>query len=194
MSFVDTYRPGSSPFSSPSSGSEARNTGVKALSVAVVLTASGVLGRVALQHIPSVETVLPVALALGFYAGGKKGLVSGVSGFYATNFLVWGGQGPWTFFQCLGAGLAALSAGFIGKRNSGRLAYFFSLGVGALIYEIVVNVGSLFFSGVGLFSTPFYLAAAVPFVLTHFASTLGFGVSLYGFDRTLRSVYGTGKS
>lgn len=153
------------------------------------LTASGIIGRVLLQHQPSIETVLPVAIAVGFYAGRKQGLASGITGFYATNFLVYGGQGPWTFYQMAGAGLAAVTASYMSKVSSGKKMYLGSLFMGTLAFEAVVNLGSLFFSGVGLFSAPAYLLAAIPFALTHLVSTIGFGVTIYGFDRTLRSVY-----
>jgi hypothetical protein len=186
----DYYSPGeSSIFSDSSSRAEEKLT-TKALTATTVLTASGIIGRVALQHVPSVETVLPVAIAVGFYAGNKQGLASGVIGFYATNFLIWGGQGPWTFFQAAGAGLAALSAAYMSRMSSGKWMYFASFVAGTAVFEAVINFGSLFFSGTALLSVPAYLLAAVPFALTHLASTVGFGVTLYGFERTLRSVYG----
>lgn len=173
------------------SGSESsEKISSKTLAVTAALTTSGIIGRVLLQHQPSIETVLPVAIAVGFYAGRKQGLVSGLTGFYATNFLVYGGQGPWTFYQMAGAGLAAVTASYMSKVSSGKRMYFGSLIIGTLAFESVVNLGSLFFPGVGLFSTPAYLLAAVPFALTHLASTVGFGVTIYGFNRTLRSVYG----
>lgn len=187
----DDYYPlgESSIFSDSGSNVEEKIT-TKALTATAVLTVSGMIGRVALQHVPSVETVLPVAIAVGFYAGKKQGLASGVMGFYATNFLIWGGQGPWTFFQAAGAGLAAVSAAYMSRISSSRKMYFASLLVGAASYELVINAGSLFFSAGALFSAPAYLLSATPFAVTHFISTLGFGVTLYGIEGKLRSVYG----
>lgn len=187
----DDYYPlgESSIFSDSESRAEEKVTS-KTLAVTAALTATGIIGRVALQNVPSVETALPVAIAIGFYAGKKQGLASGIVGFYATNFLIWGGQGPWTFFQAAGAGLAAVSASYLSRVSAGRKMYFISLLAGTAIFEAVINFGSLFFSASGLFSAPAYLMAAVPFALTHLASTVGFGVTLYGFERTLRSVYG----
>lgn len=173
---------------SGSESSEKINT--ETLAATAALTASGILGRVALQHYPSIETVLPVAIAVGFYAGKKQGLASGMTGFYATNFLVYGGQGPWTFYQVAGAGLAAVMASYMSKISSGKNMYFGSLIMGALAFELVVNSVSLISSGTGLLSAPSYLLAAVPFALTHLVSTLGFGVTIYGFNRTLGKVYG----
>lgn len=187
----DDYHPlNESSILSDSSSKVKEKLTTKALATTAALTASGILGRVALQHVPSVETVLPVAIAVGFYAGKKQGLASGVMGFYATNFLIWGGQGPWTFFQAAGAGLAALSAAYMSRISSGRKMYFASLLTGAAIFEASINFGSMFFSGTALFSMPAYLLSAAPFALTHIVSTVAFGVTIYGFDRTLRSVYG----
>jgi len=187
----DEYYPLSESSIFSDSGSESsEKISTETLAVTAALTASGILGRVALQHYPSIETVLPVAIAIGFYAGKKQGLASGMTGFYATNFLVYGGQGPWTFYQMAGAGLAAWTASYLSKVSSGKKMYFASLFTGVLAFELVVNTVSLILSGTGLLSAPAYLLAAVPFALTHLASTLGFGVTIYGFNRTLGEVYG----
>jgi hypothetical protein len=185
----DYYPLSESPIFGQSDSESSEKISSKTLAVTASLTASGIIGRVFLQHYPSIETVLPVAIAVGFYAGRKQGLASGMTGFYATNFLVYGSQGPWTFYQMAGAGLAAVAASYMSKISSGKKMYLGSLIVGTAAFEAVVNIGSLFFSGVGLFSIPAYLLAAVLFALTHLASTLGFGVTIYGFNRTLRSVY-----
>lgn len=150
-----------------------------ALTTTLALTASGIAGRVALQHIPSVEPLVAVAAATGFYFGTRKGVFAGATGFYLSNFLVFGGQGPWTVFQVLGAGAAGLSGGMIGKFFNGRTAFFTSAIVGVIVYEILVNLGSLTFAaftGIGVS----YLVSALPFTLTHIASTIGFGLILYG--------------
>lgn len=145
----------------------------------IALTASGVAGRVALQHIPSLEPLIAVAAATGFYFGAKKGVLAGASGYYLSNFLVFGGQGPWTIFQVVGAGAAGLAGGTFGKLFEGRKAFFTSAFIGVLAYEIIVNIGSLSFAaftGIGVS----YLISALPFSLTHIASTIGFGLVLYG--------------
>lgn len=150
-----------------------------ALATTVALTASGIAGRVALQHVPSVEPLIAVAAATGFYFGARKGVLAGATGFYLSNFLVFGGQGPWTVFQVLGAGAAGLSGGIFGKFFNGRTAFFTSAFIGVAAYEILVNLGSLTFAaftGVGVS----YMVSALPFTLTHIASTLGFGLILYG--------------
>jgi len=149
------------------------------LKVMVALTAGTIAGRVALQHVPNVSPVIAVTAASGYYFGIREGVVTGASAYYLSNFLVYGGQGPWTFFQVAGAASAGLAAGIMGKKLSSKLAYLTSVLVGVLLFQISVNIGSLTyaaFTGMGLA----YLASAVPFALTHISSSLGFGLMLYG--------------
>ena len=46
------------------------------------LTFAGVLGRVLLQYVPSVETVLPVAIIAGALYGKRTGFGYGVNAFF----------------------------------------------------------------------------------------------------------------
>lgn len=174
------------PFETPETVEEA-DTGaaVKATTATAILTSLGVVGRVALQWNPSVETVLPFAIAAGFYGGARHGFASGASGFFVTNFLIWGGQGPWTVFQCLGAGLGAASAAYFAKASTSGKSFTAALIVGTVIFEIAVNSGSLLYMPFGLAS----LAAALPFAAVHLASSLSFGAIIYGNQRILSKVY-----
>jgi len=156
--------------------------------VATVASAVGIIGRVALQGFPSVETVTPLAIASGYYLGWRRGLYVGATGFMASNFLIWGGQGPWTFFQAMGAGLAGIvGAGFSVFDN--KYGFFTSIVSGIMAYEIIVNIGSLIYNPFGLTSPLLYLAGALPFALTHIITSVGFGGVLYGFDRKLKKFY-----
>lgn len=160
---------------------ESTDSGINAevLKTTAVLTATGVAGRVALQHIPSVEPLIAIAAATGFYFGTRQGMFAGGTGYYLSNFLVYGGQGPWTAFQIVGAAAAGASGGLIGKVSEGKYAFLSSAFVGVMMYELTVNIGSLGFASFTVIGAA-YLASAVPFVLTHIASTIGFGLILYG--------------
>ncbi len=154
------------------------------LKTTAALTTAGVAGRVALQHVPNVSPIVAVAVATGFYFGVREGAVAGASGYYLSNFLVYGGQGPWTAFQVLGAASAGIIGGLIGKKLKGSPAFMLSVLLGVLSFQAVMNIGSLSFAsftGIGLA----YLAASIPFVVTHVASTLGFGLMLYGSRRKI---------
>ena len=156
--------------------------------VATLATATGIIGRVALQGFPSVETVTPLAIASGYYLGWRKGLYVGATGFIVSNFLIWGGQGPWTFFQAFGAGLAGVTgAGF--SVFESKYGFFTSMIAGVMVYELVINAGSIIYSPFALSSPLLYIAGALPFVLTHVVTSVGFGGVIYGFDGKLEKLY-----
>lgn len=142
-----------------------------------LLTSIGVLGRVALQGIPSVEPLIPLSIAIGYFYGAKYGVSSGVSGFFASNFLVWGGQGPWTIFQCIGTGLAALTGAIFGKIKHSRSMFLLATLIGTILFELSVNTWWLI--TFGLFSIPLTLITSLPFSLVHIVSSLGFSMILY---------------
>ena len=62
---------------------------------------SAVLLRVYMQFIPSAEPISLFALMNGWLFGWRKGLYVGVSALLISNFLVAGGNGPWTIFQAI---------------------------------------------------------------------------------------------
>jgi len=167
---------------------------LKSFLLLMAFTSTAIAGRVALQHVPSVETVTPFSILAGFMLGPIYGLITGASSFYASNFVVWGGQGPWTLFQMLGAGAAGFIAGIFGKvwrgihgskkgeeTQGGFKLYMTAVIIGILVYEMIVNVGgSLLFLGpiLGLgnyLSTalPLYMLTSLPFTLLHLVSSIG---------------------
>lgn len=159
------------------------------LRVTGALLGLGVAGRVALQGVPSVEPIIALAVAAGFYYNWRHGAALGAAGFFATNFLVWGGHGPWTIAQVVGAGIAGASGGVIGTRAQNKYAYFGALITGVLLYEFAVNAASFVYTPWAFATGPAYLIAAVPYVLVHVASTLGFGVMIYGMEDYLKKQY-----
>jgi energy-coupling factor transport system substrate-specific component len=168
------------------------------------LTAAGVAGRVAFQFIPSVEPLTPLAILIGFFIGPVAGFFSGASGFFASNFLVWGGQGYWTIFQCIGAGLAGIVGGlfgkffkfnekFFGKKIAKKelLVVFAATAIGITLYEIIVTLGT------GAVMTLFnpallllYAVTSIPFSLVHITSSLGFATAFYEFKEQIKKMKG----
>ncbi|MDY6766422.1 MAG: hypothetical protein SVW77_03565 [Candidatus Nanohaloarchaea archaeon] len=147
------------------------------------LTALGVGGRAAFQHVPSVEPLIAVAVVAGFYGNWRHGAAAGAAGYTASNFLVWGGQGPWTVFQVIGGGLAGLLAGILGAWTDDRRVYLAALVLGVLGFETVINLGTLVFMPAAV------LAAAAPYAAIHLVSTAGFGVIVHGLDGYLTTLY-----
>ena len=157
---------------------------LRSLVILLLLTSAAVAGRAALQHVPSVEPITPFAILAGFILGPIYGFTAGASAFYASNFFVWGGQGPWTLFQCLGAGLAGFIAGCFGKRWKNFKLYALAMVVGVLAYEFIVTVamGAMWTGFIGL---PFYFLTSIPFMLVHLVSSFGIGAVLWKARDTL---------
>ncbi|MCX6709808.1 MAG: hypothetical protein NTV63_02520, partial [Candidatus Woesearchaeota archaeon] len=104
---------------------EAVSREIQVLRLREILVLSGfILGaaglRATMQFLPSVEPLTFFAMLSGFLFGKKKGFIAGASSLYLSNFLVFGGQGPWTLFQALGFGIAGFLGGFL-KGNPGRI-------------------------------------------------------------------------
>lgn len=177
----------------PQDENEAETEGrrvVRRTVMTAALAGSGVAGRVTLQGVPSVEPIVPLAIVTGFLVSWRHGAAIGASGFYTSNFLVWGGHGPWTLFQCLGAALAAVAGAAFARMHGGRRTMVGALVTGTVVYEIVVNLGSVM-------TTPWLLAtgvagliAALPYAAIHIGSSIGFGGVLYGIREPIKNGYG----
>ena len=153
---------------------EARN-----LTVFLTLTAGAVLGRVALQGVPSVEPIIPLAVIAGLLFGMKEGFTLGGGAYIISNFFVWGLQGPWTIFQAIGAAVPGALAGLYGKiRKPTWKEVVLLSAVGTVFFEIVMNLAGPLMGiglfGLGLLSLPLYFASSLPFTLTHLASNVIF--------------------
>lgn len=156
----------------------------------ILLTSLGIAGRVALQYVPSVEPLTSLSILSGFLFGPLPGFVSGWSGFYVSNFFVWGSQGPWTPFQSLGAGLAGLLGGLIGKLKNDRKFFLFATIIGIGVYEITVSLGLGFVMSLNIAFAIFYLITSLPFTAIHLISSLGFSISFFEFKDFLLKIKG----
>ncbi len=148
-----------------------------------LLTGVGIFGRFAFQWLPSVEPIVPLAIAIGFFLGYKYALPSGMGAFYLSNFFVWGLQGPWTIFQVAGTGLAALTGSALGRVSKSKYSFFTAAIAGTILYEIAVNFTWVFLFG--FFSFELAFLAALPFSLVHIGSSVGFSFVIYGFKDKL---------
>lgn len=170
---------------------------LKIAAVTAAVASLSIMGRVALQSVPSVEPILPLAIGLGFYYDWKYGVSAGASAFFVSNFFVWGFQGPWTIFQCLGAGLGAASGDLVskvsGSNKKGKKMFFLSLVTGTALYELTVNLSSLIYFPWGLSLGPVYFLAAVPFAAIHLVSSFGFGSIIYALRAKLKQFSGRDK-
>jgi energy-coupling factor transport system substrate-specific component len=149
-----------------------------------------VLGRYAFQLIPSVEPLTPAAVLIGFFFGPVAGFVSGASGFLASNFLVWGGQGPWTVFQSIGAGIAGSIGGMFGLGKKTRWKVLAATLIGVGLYELIVTAGLSYIFSFNLVFVAFYLLTSLPFSLVHIGSSVGFSFIFYEFREQIKRLRG----
>ena len=153
---------------------EARN-----LTIFLTMLAGATLGRVALQGVPSVEPIIPLAVIAGLLFGMKEGFTLGGGAYLMSNFFVWGLQGPWTIFQAIGAAVAGALGGLYGKvrKPTWKDVVIISV-IGTVFYEVVMNLAGPIMGiglfGLGLMAIPVYFAASLPFTLTHIVSNVVF--------------------
>lgn len=147
---------------------------LKEVLLIISFVSAGVLGRILMQPLPSVEPITFFAMLTGWLFGGKKGFVAGASAAYLSNFFMFGGQGIWTLFQMLGLGTAGFLAGFL--RKGAKISECLVItAIATLLFEVVMNLNSLIFLPGNIF-TIFFLA--LPFTFVHLISNLAFSALL----------------
>lgn len=126
------------------------------------LFAGAIMSRAIFQYIPSVDPLLPIIFLFGSKYGWRKGIFFGASSYYASNFLVWGGQGWWSIPMSIGAAGAGMLGAFF-KRHR-----YIGIILATAWYEIIINLAWALLFGVHT------LIFALPFIIVHFVSNLGF--------------------
>jgi uncharacterized membrane protein len=135
----------------------------------VTFVIGGVLGRILLQGVPSVEPITFFALLAGALFGWRKGAVTGASTWFLSNFFMFGGQGPWSLVHVFAGAFAGFLGGFLQKR-AGYVKTIGLMVVATLFFEVVMNVSSGIFFGFGIIVS---FLSAVPFMLTHLGANIG---------------------
>ena len=141
--------------------------------------------RVPMQAIPSAEPITFFAILAGWLFGKKKGFITGASAGYLSNFLMFGGQGPWTIFQMLSWGIAGFLGGFIKdiKPKKNYLAFWLKSIIplmviviaSTLTFEIIMNLSWSFFMPFSIFGL---FLSGLPFMLIHLISNITFSLFL----------------
>ena len=150
--------------------------------VLTAFTVSAALMRSAMQFIPSFEPITFFAVLAGFMYGKTKGFMVGATSLYLSNFMVFGGQGPWTPFQMLSFGLAGYIAGMFHKNN--YLNAFIVMLVSTLTFEFIMNSYSAVFFGSGILA----FISALPFAATHLGTNIGLGFLLPNADKYMSKI------
>jgi hypothetical protein len=138
-----------------------------------------------MQAVPSAEPITFFAILSGWLFGKKKGFVTGAAAGYISNFIMFGGHGPWTIPQMLVWGLAGFLGGFIKNIKPTKNYFVYWLRsiipvvgivfVSTLLFDIVMNVSWAFFSP---FSIIGLMLSGLPFLLIHLTSNIGFSLLL----------------
>lgn len=155
------------------------------LLVLVGFTMSAAVLRSAMQIIPSFEPITFFAVLSGFLYGKKKGFLVGSSSLFISNFIVFGGQGPWTVLQMFSFGIA----GYVGGMFKGKLNYFNALTAmffSTLAFEVIMNIYSGFFFGGNII---FAFFTAIPFMAIHFATNIGLALLLPKSNKVIDKVF-----
>ena len=163
---------------------------MQALNLKQWLIVAGFIGgaaalRAPMQAIPSAEPITFFAILAGWLFGKKKGFITGASAAYLSNFLMFGGQGPWTIFQALAWGTAGFLGGFI-KNIKPKKNYFtywlktilpvlLIVTISTLLFDIILNISWAFFMP---FSILGLMISGLPFLAIHLVSNIGFSLFL----------------
>ncbi len=155
------------------------HTGYQLILVSV-LSAIGVIGRVAFYMVPQFKPVAAICMIAGAGLGAEAGFMTGVLTAFVSNFFF--GQGPWTVFQMVAFGIVGAIGGFCRKAKGWILCIcgFFATFV---IYGLIMNFSSALLaagnqteliSGGFLKSYISYIASGIPMDLIHGISTVFF--------------------
>ena len=154
------------------------------ISIGFILGAAAL--RVPMQAIPSAEPITFFAILSGWLFGKRKGFLVGAGALYASNFLVFGGQGVWSLFQALGFGVIGFLGGFLGKKARLWNVVLITI-LGTILFEVIINIGSIFMFPFALFSL---FLTALPFGIIHLISNSAFALLL---PKTKEFIYEKGE-
>ena len=142
--------------------------------IMATLVVGGVLGRTLMQGMPSVEPITFFAVLAGALFGWKKGMITGMSAWYLSNYLMIGGQGPWSVIHVLSGAFSGILGGLFLRKPNVIKAIFVMI-LATVLFEIPMNIMSGLTSYYGIIAS---FVTAVPFMITHLVSNIGFGLFL----------------
>ena len=117
------------------------------LTLTAIFTAAAALSRAAFYALPEVKPMAAVCIIAGIVFGAHMGFMCGALSMLVSNILF--GQGPWTPFQMLGLGLAALVCSLIfrnARLRGSRIALALIPAVVTFaVYGLIVDTQSVLF-------------------------------------------------
>lgn len=157
---------------------EKRNTNSRQLIIVAVLCALAVVGRSAFSALPQFKPTLAIVIISAVAFGAENGFLVGAISTFVSNFFF--GQGPWTPWQMLAAGVVGFLTGMIFRKTAlsrGRMVLSIYGGIVTFaIYGLISNIGSAltFYPDPNLKLIISSVALGVPYDLIHAASTIFF--------------------
>lgn len=92
---------------------ENSKSGTREMIIISVMSALGVVGRMAFTALPGFKPVTAIVILTAIYFGSEAGFITGALTAVISNFYF--GQGPWTPFQMFAWGMTGLIAGIFAK-------------------------------------------------------------------------------
>lgn len=153
--------------------------------IIISLITTGVLGRILLQPLPSIEPITFFAVLAGSLFGWKKGAVTGATTWYLSDFFMLGGQGPWTIVYFANGAIAGFLGGVF-LQKPGYTKTIIVMIIATIIFQISIDImsGLLFYGILASFLT------AIPFAITHIVSNIAFS---FFVPKTRKEIYEKGK-
>lgn len=151
------------------------NQRVYRLTLLAMLITIAVVGRLAMQYIPSVQPVTAIIIISGYLLGPSAGIIIGVATVYLTNLSL--GMGIWTIWQMIAWGSIGLFAGIIGRfqwKKEKKILIIFSF-FAAYYYGLILN------SSMFVYTDKFipFLLSSLPFDTYHAIGNVIFVSILY---------------
>lgn len=151
----------------------------------ITFITAGVLGRILLQPLPSVEPITFFVVLAGSLFGWKKGAVTGATTWYLSDFFMLGGQGPWTIVYLANGAIAGFLGGVFLQKPRYTKTIIVMI-IATIIFQISIDImsGLLFYGILASFIT------AIPFAITHIISNIAFS---FFVPKTRKEIYEKGR-
>lgn len=143
----------------------------------ITLLIAAIIGRIALDFLPSIEPVIPLAVFAGLVGTAYEGAAVGILGYAISNvFLAGGMTGMWTVWQALGGGLAGYAAGIFGSGKTPTATHLVALTfAGTVLFEIIANLGGALGFNIN------YFISSLPFSVAHITGNIVIALLLVPF-------------
>ena len=104
-----------------------------------MIIAVAVVWRIAMEPLPSVEPIIPIAVFTGLVYGNEAGIILGLVAYPLSNLFMEGGiLGFWTILQSISGAIAGGITAYARKINADSLVYYTF--IGTLIFELLLNI------------------------------------------------------